>query len=377
MLDTVLLLTSLAATCAEPAERLQFAVVPGTRLAKSLRLGHELQVERIGSTREDGPFVSDGTGGWLSANEKLEFVDEYVAVDALRPLELVRYHLRADFDAKATLSRGGQKLDERSHSTSQLAGKSVAFTWIDAESDWSRCFARVEGDEEVLLGLRGELDLLGLLPGREVAPGDQWEIAPARLRDCLAPGGDLSMFPTDGSLFGRTIELGMGGDFADLLAPDFDGTVSATYRGVREITLASATEGEPPSTLQVGVVELDILIASQADRTALYRSATPEAERRETSRLDSVPLEYNFSGKGELLWNLGGGHFHSLTITGKERFDMHIKKTQFVGARESFPYSQVATYSGDLSFELSASDGSKIDVEGPTSATKGGKKKQR
>lgn len=376
-----LLCCTLAALSLPVGERLAFAVTPGVKLAKRLRANHELQVERMGMTRDDGPFLSDGSGGWISTNQRLDFVDEYVACDTLRPTRLVRNFLDLEIAAKATITRGSnQQLEERSTSTSQLRYRGITFTWLESEQDWSRHFSRVEGDEEVLLPVRGEADLLALLPGREVEIGDTWEIEPGRMREVLAPGGEHSLFPTSGNLFGRLVELGVGGDFADFLTRDCAGVVTATFKGVREITLAAdaaagaddanAGAGSPAAatttkTVRVGVVELALELASVTDRTQLYFKAMPDTERREQTRLESVPFEYTLSGRGELLWDLAGGHFHSLSITGQESFDAQVIKTQFVGGREQFKYAQQSRYSGTLNFELTARDGSGVDTAPP------------
>ena len=376
-----LLCCTLAALPLPAGERLAFSVAPGVKLAKRLRANHELQVERMGMTRDDGPFVSDGSGGWISSNQRLDFVDEYVDCDALRPTKLVRNFLDLEVAAKATITRGSnQQLEERSTSTSQLRYRGITFTWLESEKDWARHFTRVEGDEEVLLPVRGEADLLALLPGKEVEIGETWEIEPGRMREVLAPGGEHSLFPTQGNLFGRLVELGVGGDFADFLTPDCAGVVTATFKGVREITLAADAEegadneasGEAAAgstattrTVRVGVVELALELASVADRTQLYFRAMPDTERREQTRLESVPFEYTLSGRGELLWDLAGGHFHSLSITGQESFDAKVIKTQFVGGREQFKYAQQSRYSGTLNFELTARDGAGVDLDPP------------
>lgn len=391
MIQTILY-CALAVWPLSAGERVTFSVAPGVKLAKRLRANHELQVERMGMTRDDGPFMSDGSGGWISSTQRLDFVDEYVACDDVRATQLVRNFLDIEIVAKATITRGSnQQLDEKSLSTSQLRYRGVALTWVAAENDWSRRFSHVEGDEEVLIPIRGEADLLGLLPGREVEVGDTWEIAPARMREAFAPSGELSVFPTQGNLFGRLVELGLGGDFADFLSPDSAGSVTATFKGVREITLAAddpaddqlADEGAEPDdgageqsavepapaapskSVRVGVIELDIQLASLADRTQLYFRAMPETERREQTRLESVPFEYTLHGKGELLWDLAGGHFHSLSITGQESFDAQVIKTQFVGGREQFKYAQQSRYSGTLNFQLSARDGAGVDTSAP------------
>src|SRR5829696_4577218 len=132
LLTTLLCACTLA--CGASGDRLEFSVAAGARLHKKLRVNHELQIERVGSSRDGGEFISDGTGGWISAAERLDFLDQYVETNAARPLKFVREYREIEAQGKATVTRGGgQKLEEKSRSTSQLAGKSVAFTWIDSD----------------------------------------------------------------------------------------------------------------------------------------------------------------------------------------------------------------------------------------------------
>jgi hypothetical protein len=161
--------------------------------------------------------------------------------------------------------------------------------------------------------------------------------------------------------------------------------MTATYRGERELVLGEADEGGEVEKLRVGVIELDLQLASSVDRAPLYRSALPDVERREPARVDSVPLLWTFQGKGELLWDLAGGHFHSLSISGKESFDISVNKTLYVAGREPSPYSQHARYSGTLTWEVTAGEPTALDDGGARAsgdpndkaAKKAAKKKRR
>jgi hypothetical protein len=191
-----------------------------------------------------------------------------------------------------------------------------------------------------------------------VKEGDAWEVDLKEFARVLAPGGNLQLTPSGGNLFGRLMEVGVGGDFADYYEP-LGGTVRATYKGTRS---ESVGQGDGSAQVQVGVVALELNLASSADRTQLYRMAMPEDERRENSRLENVTVEYSLAGTGELTWDLAAGHFHALKLEGQEGYVASIHKTRFDG-REQHKITSQSRYSGPLVFEITCRDGSNVGTE--------------
>ena len=357
----VLALAAASSGDAGHAQRIHFGVAAGAKLLKVCKTSHELQLDSIGSSTDGMPVIVDPVGGWVSSNQRFDFLDEYVACDGDRATVLRRGFVAISSDGRldATLA-GVKQLSDKSHAQSPLLGQTVAFTWVPEERDWSRCYDRVDAEEEWLAPLRGEFDLLALLPPNDVEPGARWDIDPARLREVLAPGGDLSMLPTGGSLFGRSMELGIGGDFADFLGPSPQGRAQATFSGVREIALDETPAGgaseRPQRKLRVAAIALEIELHSLRDRGDLYRMAMPADERAQAARVDAVPLEYALKATGELLWDLDAGHFHALSIRGTESFFTQVRKTQFAGA-ETHEYVQQSRFSGALVIDVQCSDG--------------------
>ena len=371
---------ALAALCllvpraAAAGDRLTFEVAPGTKLLKKYVAKHELRIDDMGMQLDDLPYVSDKTGGWVSTTQRIEFLDEYVACAPNNPLEFTRSIRDVLANGKANVARrSGQVLDENSRSSSPLRQQTIRFRWIPEERDWSRCYERIDAEEEWLAPLHGEFELLSLLPPGEVAPGDTWPVDIAAFRHVLAPGGNLQMVPSGGSLFGRLMELGVGGDYADFFQP-VGGSIEATYKGRRSLQLA---EGDATRELEVAVVSLHVNVASAADRTELYRMAMPEDERRENARLDGVSVEYSLMGDGELLWDLAAGHFHSLELSGQEGFVASIAKTRYDG-REEHRVAQISRFSGPLTLSIRCSDGAAADEPGERANPKqgGGRKRK-
>lgn len=352
---------TLALAPAAPADVLELRIAPSTKVLKTHRATHELRIDEVALGVDEAPPVADGTGGWISASQDLAFVDESLRTEPGRPpLEFRRTIRDAKSSAKASVVRPGMPpLTEPSQSASPLLRQNVRFTWVEAERDWARRYEKVDAEEEWLQSLRGEFELLALLPGREVAAGDTWKVDLLAFRDVLAPGGNLLLTPTSGGLFGRTTEVGVAGDFADFYESPV-GKVDATYKGTREIEIV---QGDATTRRTVGVVALDVQVACTADRTMLYRMAMPEDERRENSRLESVVLESTLFGTGELLWDVAAGRFHSLSLRAQESFTVTIRKTSYDG-RDQHAVVSLSRYSGPMTLDVACKDASGLELEG-------------
>lgn len=359
---------------ARGGDQLKFAPAEGAKSHKVFRASHELRIDDSGVIHGDLPYVSDGTAGWISTSQRIEFLDTYVRVGEGRPLEFTRQIRDCAIAAKANVTRtNGQILTEQAPGASPLRRHKLRFTWVERLADWTRCFIEAEGDEHWLDSLRGEFELLSLLPGKEVSPGEQWSVSPEAFRAVLAPGGNHKITPQTDKLFGRLVELGVGGDFADALGPELLGAVTATYRGRKQL---SEGEGDAAVKLEVAEIEFEINLASTVDRKFLYVSAMPEAERREPARIDAVPLEFTFLGRATLLWDTRASRAHSFKLSGNEAFVSTVSKTLFDG-RNSMPVQQLGRYSGPLQVEIEFRDGAALSdvIEAPKRGGRAGQKR--
>lgn len=359
---------------AQSAERFEFAPATPSRVLKQFRASHELRIDDTGMVHGDLPYVSDGTAGWISCSQRVEFLDSYAKVGGGKPLEFTRQIRDCTISGKANVTRtNGQVLTEQAPGASPLRRYKVRFTWVDRLADWARCYSELDGDEHWLDALRGEFDLIGLLPPKAVALGEQWSLPPEALRAVLAPGGNHKITPATDKLFGRMVEIGVGGDFADALGPELLGAVSATYRGRQAITVG---EGDQAQSLEVARIDYEINLASSADRKLLYVTAMPELERREPARVDAVPLEFTFLGRGTLLWDVAARRAHSFELKGHESFVSTVAKTIFEG-RSSMTRQQIGRYSGPLEIAIEFRDGSNVsdEIEAPKRGPRAGQKR--
>lgn len=320
MIHPCLLSLPLAFPVAQDGQALQlrFDVKPQTVLRRDLLVRHELQLDGVSYTRAGEPPVRQDTPGWSSTFFKLTVDDTLGEVAGGLPRTLRRRWV--DVGAQGTLSlnaaAGRPKFEDRAVLSSPLRERSVDFTWIEAEADWSRLWVRDDAEEFWLADMRGDMDGLGLLPAGAVSPGAQWELSMETVRQMLAPGGNHLITPRTTNIYGRTIEVGVGGDYAEVLGPELAGSARATFSGLREF------DGERLAVLELSIEGL----RSIADRTDLWRLSAPPEERNEVAHLVSALLEYGLDARGEALWNLARGHLHSVELAGEEVYMLSVTK---------------------------------------------------
>ena len=348
-------------------EVIRFEFKEGGRLAKTVLIRHELNLDEMGATRMGSPLMREDIGGWLTSAHRLVVLDEYVAVAEGRGQILRRKYREIQGHGKVNLSGGRGRIEERTDRISPLKGKTVLYTWVDEEGDYGRTYDHVYGDEELLARVEGDMDMLTLLPPGEVEVGSSWEIDPSSLRPVLGPGGELATIPQEDGFFPRMIEVGLGGDLAEVMGRKIEGTARGTFGGVREVGGRRLAE-----------IGLELSVRTHRDRTSTYVAGMPKAERREARALQRVTIEWTFDGGGELLWDLDSGRAESLRIEGREVFTAEIKKLSTEETDEPMPVSQRITFSGQLDVEVDVREtGEQKEAEGDETVEKKKKKKKK
>ncbi len=345
----LLLLLSGAAGAGEArhgrAESVRFAPAPDLVLEKTLTINHELALDLVGSSRSGAPVVKEDLTGWVTTWFKVAVLDRYQECGDGLPLRLERTYTDLGGGGKVTLQRGQQRRqsEERAVAASPLRDRRVEFTWIPAERDWARAWLRDDAEESWLAGLRGDIDLLMLLPQGPVAPGETWEPPIEAARAVLAPGGNHLITPSKGNPLGRSIEVGVGGDYAEVLGPELAGRMLARFTGTRE------EDGR-----RLAVIEVEIQgLRSLAERDEIWRISMPAEEKKERARLLSVLLEYTLDAEGELLWDLEAGHFRSVQLSGKESYAISVAKEANDG-QSTFERTGLSAYSGTMTLKLAS-----------------------
>ncbi len=338
-----------------PAQEFAFEVGAATELVKTMHVKHELQLESMGVVRE-GAFIPDPSGGWISSEQLTRVRDRYEAFEDGRPTAILRVYEESTNRGKLNVSRDARtKSAEENVSDSPFVQKGktsvlqrmVRFTWVPAEATWSRRWERYDADESYLAEVTAEMDYFVLRPPPSLTAsgledGASWDLSPEQIRDVFAPGGNTLLTPRSRGLFGRMMELGVGGDFADHLTdhPVVE-LARCTYKGVRE------QHGR-----RFAVIGVQIKFSDLADRTELYVLARSREEKRERSKIDSATVGYTLDGSGECLWDVEQKHLASFRFEGQERYTVEVQKTMSIGGQETQSLGQRSTFAGSLSFDF-------------------------
>jgi hypothetical protein len=195
-----------------------------------------------------------------------------------------------------------QTRDQNMRAKSNLEGKKVVFTW-DADAEEYKKAYEPEADEKDLEGLTEDMDLRSLLPSGPVEVDEEWDVPMDGLKSLFAPGGNLALVPESSD--DESMDMGMGSDsMSDMIGEKLEGTARAKLLRIEEI-----------DGVKIARIHLDIDVTSSADMTEAAREKMGGSEMQ--IELDHVDVEFGFVGEGELLWDVAGGHFRDLDVSGQ------------------------------------------------------------
>ncbi len=286
----------------------------------------------------------------ISATTEIQVTDEYVKMRDGSPAQLERTYdsleQGQDISMEIDIMDNVQSNEMSVGAESELEGETVVFRWDEDKGEFVAAFPDDGGDEELLVGLREDMDLRGLLPDGEVEEGDEWQIAPIALRDVLSPGGDLKMIPEEvdpEAMFGgMSPEMGSADDWFN---EDMEGEVKATFQGTRE-----TDDG-----VMVGVVVYAIEISNGVDLTEKTREGLEDQELPpgvEDMSVNSTDIEITIESEATLLWNLEGGYVHSFEMSGD--FGFLVDSSMDISAQGmELEIEQAMEFSGTMNASVS------------------------
>ncbi len=343
------LLMSITLGSNAPATRIKFGPSEGKSLEKTFEVKSNLSLEDM--------TLGGAAGGMqpememtMVATYKVVVTDEYLKVADGAPRKLKRTYddLSSEVSTSMKMEMMGQSRDADSSATaeSELTGKHVLFQWDAEKGEYKRTFDPAGASEKLLTGLREDMDMRALLPADEVKEGDEWEISPKRLVDVIAPGGNLSLKPKEGS----SNEMGMGGssgmeNMADMFGDDVEGTAKGKFAGMREV-----------DGVQMAVIKITIDIKAKTDMTEKVREAASKGDlppEVTSMEFDHIDIEFAIEAEGQLLWNVAAGHFHALDLSGTTGFKADQGMTMEVQGR-SMSIEQTMEFSGTTEFRATA-----------------------
>jgi hypothetical protein len=314
-----LLLASLAASilCSHlaPGDSLAFRPKAGTKVSRAWSIKQEQTLDEMNMSMNGQPFPMDLQMDMdMTTENTIEVSDEIVAAADGKITELRRTFDKLGSASSfamemAQMPEGG--MEQSTTGASALQGKTVTFKWDAEQGAYETSYHESEGEADLIANLDIDMDLAALVPGKDAAAGDTWEIDVKALKPLLMPGGDVGIRPEDPNAAGGGMMPGMDsmGDLNDLVGDLLEGTATAEYAGMQEI------EGG-----KYGVIKLKINIESSndmADKLAEMAQEMPEGMGE--MKVEHMDMEFALEAEGQVLWDVANGQIRMLTLSGKSK----------------------------------------------------------
>lgn len=351
---------TLATLCLAPAllalqprgTAIAFSIAEGSTRTKSFTSTLEMSMDDMAMTMngQESPAQPD-VEMHVTGTTTTTVTDEYVKLRDGAPAVLKRTYdaigqtqaMEMEIDVMGTV----QNNDTSVGASSELEGTTVIFRWSEDAEDYVAAFPEDDGGEEELLeGLREDMDLRSLLPSGEVAEGDEWELPPTALRDVLGAGGDLKLVPEESdesNEFGdMSPEMGSQDQW---FTEDMEGEVKATFQGTR-----TTEEG-----VKVAVIVYAIEISNAVDMTDAAREGLEAQEMPpgvEDMQINSSDVEVTIEGEATLLWNIEDGYVHSFELSSEFGLVMDVDMEMSAQGMK-FAIEQSMEFSGSMTLEVS------------------------
>ncbi len=296
-----------------PVAKLRFAPAAGTKLTRTFENKTEFSLDNMTLKVNGQESPKPEMEMTMTQDQKVVVSDEFVKVRDGAPALLRRKFddLGSQMAVEAKIEMMGQSQDQN-HSgkgASELTGKTVVFTWDEDSKSFKTAFDPAEEKGELLKGLSEDMDLRVLLPKDEVKAGDEWDIDVGQLVHVIAPGGELKIKPeekADAAAPGGMGDMsGMSG-VSEWLGDAMTGKAKAKFTGMREVSGHS-----------YAVISLDVKIKGSKDLTEIAQAAIEKAPQEGMKmKTESVDVEFEIAGQGELLWDVEAGVAHSFDFSG-------------------------------------------------------------
>jgi hypothetical protein len=318
-----------------PADDVSFHPKDGSVLEKKLEVELEFKPEEI-EVALNGEEMPDESFGGLDESLVVKLAvgvtEKFVASKDGRPTDLLR-----TFDELALSMKAGSESEE-APDFDRLEGKTVRFHWKEEGETYERSFHESEGDDVLLLNLFDDMDLRALLPAKNVAEGDTWDVPGSKLLPLFLPGGlpgevgnDADTAPLRAALeeiqdeFGKLVEDGK-------LACKYAGSRDESGVRVAEIRFTLTSKGEVDFSKALEILVQEEEVAPTMDATATI----------------------DLGGEGKVLWDLAAGRVHAFEMKLDTKIDLDVKAQADVEG-ESFEFTVTGRIAGTGNWNLATS----------------------
>ena len=231
----------------------------------------------------------------------MTWTDTYVELDSKdnnKPLELIR-----SYDAMSgsmDMSGGGESNNNEIPDFDALSGKSIKFKWNEEKKEYDITYHECEGEEKLLKTQQVDMDYRMMLPTKEVAVGDKWEVQTDFIRQMLEA-------MKNGDMGGE--EAAVTAILQDELFPQMEKLLekfktTCEYKGQRDADGVNA-----------GVIAVVIEGKGDLDFKSMLESLIEEqiskSGQEVSFEIGKAVMGLSMAGKGEILWDMKSGHILS------------------------------------------------------------------
>lgn len=263
-----------------------------TQIEVSFELGDITMI--VSGNDMSGQIPGDVAG---EMDMSMTWTDKYVDLKDGKPLELIRSY--DEMSGTMDMNGGGDSNSSEIPEFDALSGKSIRFKWNEEKQEYDIAYHECEGEEKLLKSQQIDMDYRMVLPTKEVAVGDKWEV-PAEFMRQMLEGVKNSDMGED--------EAGIGAIVQDELFPQLDKLIdkfktTCEYKGRRD------EEG-----VDVGVIAIALEGSGSLDLKAMLEAIASEqmpAGQDIEFDIGEASMALNLTGKGEVLWNIASGHLLS------------------------------------------------------------------
>lgn len=329
------------------AIKLTFSPAAGSSLTKTFSNSVEFALDDMTMLMngEENPMMPQIEMD-MAMESTVSVTDTYDSISRGKPTKLTRTfdEISTEMDISMVVDAMGQVQEENptGSGSSDLEGETVVFTWDADDDEYVVSFPEDEGDDDLLENLVEDMDLRALLPKDEVSEGDSWDLPLVSLIDILGPGGDLKLdFEMDGQEVSGGPPPEMMVNFREMMGDMLEGEATATFAGMTEVDGA-----------RLAVIEIEIEIDTAKDMSELIMELMgEELPEGMDFNLDRVDVEFAYEASGQCLWNVAGGHAHSLSLEGEAVIAMDMEINMDFGG-QSMAMEMSMEMSGEMATEM-------------------------
>lgn len=296
------------------ADEIYFRPEDGARVERTVSVALELAVSDYELTQADEPVEPgdidesldpDAMGGeWLL---EFELVDAYEKSRRGRALNFVRTMVDGRLD--------GESMDEEDEGP-----KTVRFEWDEDAGDYTRTLVGDEepdaDDEEMLAGLRVDMDHVHLLPTGPIDPLERWEVE-LGLEGLIATV--LPLFESEALIEQIRASAAEDEEEAGAFVEALLGELEGAFEGVSAEMLFKSVRPDEATGRTLANFDLEVDESMSMDLGTLLTDMIAEQMESEGGGEGPVPVieliaTIDVQGEGDFVWDQEGNHLHRMEL---------------------------------------------------------------